>query len=522
MGLKLLRNIRFYVLTGSIVLSFLIYLGVLIIYPEGSIQTSRLQQIYALLSVTYLYLALLAGPLCYTFKIPFASKYLKARRALGVSAFYYGLLHASISFFIQLGGFPGLGYLSNTYLIAISLSFTALLILFFMTITSVDKVIAWMKFRRWKMLHRLVYLASVLILIHALMLGTHFRDLSTAIPQIFFAAFAILLMLEANRFDVFVQKKFTGLPRFGIFGTLVIGFIAFSYIYSLLPSGTTLPLGIHTQHIQIAKEAQLGTGVGAQNGLPNIPGLRGDRTKRFTLDWSFPETVGANQDTTLSFKVSDSSSGNQVFLFNKVYGKQVHLIIVDSSLSYFSHIHPEFKDGSFSITTQLPKDGVYHLYADFQPFGAIEQQIASTLTVGAVEKPERASTRQDSNSTKVFGQYAVALKTPNPLRSSEISIGKQLFSFTITDAVTKKPVTNLKPYLEAFGHLVMINEKTYEYVHVHPNDLRVPQPNANGGPTVEFMPLGLYGPIKPGLYRVFAQFNPNNELFTADFTVEIK
>ena len=39
---------------------------------------------------------------------------------------------------------------------------------------------------------------------------------------------------------------------------------------------------------------------------------------------------------------------------------------------------------------------------------------------------------------------------------------------------------------------------------------------------VIFLPLGLYGPIKPGVYRVFAQFNPNNNLFTSNFTVTVE
>jgi hypothetical protein len=68
----------------------------------------------------------------------------------------------------------------------------------------------------------------------------------------------------------------------------------------------------------------------------------------------------------------------------------------------------------------------------------------------------------------------------------------------------------------------MINAKTYDYLHVHPINLTVPKPNENGGPTVTFLPLGLYGPIKPGIYRVFAQFNPDNKLFTANFTVKVE
>jgi hypothetical protein len=108
------------------------------------------------------------------------------------------------------------------------------------------------------------------------------------------------------------------------------------------------------------------------------------------------------------------------------------------------------------------------------------------------------------------------------LISQEISIGQQLLGFTFKNAKTKQPITTLKPYLDAFGHLVMINEKTFDYIHVHPNILAVPSPDQNAGPTIEFLPLGIYGPIKPGIYRVFAQFNPNGQLMVADYTIEIK
>jgi hypothetical protein len=68
----------------------------------------------------------------------------------------------------------------------------------------------------------------------------------------------------------------------------------------------------------------------------------------------------------------------------------------------------------------------------------------------------------------------------------------------------------------------MINEKTFDFIHVHPFSLTVPPPGANGGPTIDFLPIGIYGPFKPGVYHAFAEFNPNNELFTADFTVKIE
>lgn len=228
----LLRNIRFYILIISLVIS--IVFSILILNTvHSSLQIVRLTQIYALTAIVFLYFALLAGPFCYIFKrLPFRSQYLKARRAIGVSAFYFGLLHAMFAFFGQLGGFGGLGFLSNKYLLAISLSFIALIILFLMAATSFDFMVAKMTFLKWKLLHRFVYLAGVLILIHALMLGTHFSDLLALIPQLFFAAFVFLIVLESLRLDTFLKKRFLSLSRFNITTSIAIGFIVLFYLYS--------------------------------------------------------------------------------------------------------------------------------------------------------------------------------------------------------------------------------------------------------------------------------------------------
>lgn len=249
--------------------------------------------------------------------------------------------------------------------------------------------------------------------------------------------------------------------------------------------------------------------------------MTGDRTKRFTVSYNHPENIAPNTSVKLDFRVNDAASGNKVVLFNTIYEKKIHLIIVDSSLDFFAHVHPDPTPDGFSIDYAFPKAGEYHLYIDFQPVGAIEQQFAFVQSVGDV-KTVSVSNDQPSELTKDFGQYNVSLNFPTPLQSNKISIGGQKFAFTFKDTASGQPVTNLKPYLASFGHLVMINTKTYDYIHVHPTNLVAPKPTDTSGPTVEFLPLGLYGPIKPGIYKVFGQFNPDGKLLVTNFVVEIK
>ncbi|MEX0617175.1 MAG: ferric reductase-like transmembrane domain-containing protein [Candidatus Woykebacteria bacterium] len=515
----LIKNIRKIILITSAAVALLIYLFVKTNIESADLQKIRLAQIYALTAVTYLYLALIASPLYKLFpRLPTKSLHLVARRGIGVSAFFFALLHSQIAFWWLLGGFSGLGFLSNAYLKAISLSFIALLILSSMAATSFNWAVQKLG-RRWKMLHRLVYIAATLIGIHALMLGTHFIDLSASIPKIFFVALSVLLILEAIRFDRFLAEKFLWLPKVGLSLALVVGLITYASFYLKPPHEGTTSIGIHSQHIKLAEEAQKGTAPSTTTN--NSPGLDGDKTKRYTVNFDHQEGILPKQKTTLRFKVFDASSGSPVSLFKAPWEKTFHLIIVDGELAYFDHIHPVQKGAEFVITTSFPHDSTYRLYANFQPFGGIEQQIAFSLQVGE-KKEVKASQPVDHHPVKIFGDYEVELSTGAPLKAADMSLGKQKISFTIKDANTKEPVTNLKPYLNAFGHLVMIKQDNYDYLHVHPYNLTPPVKDASGGPTVEFLPIGIYGPFKAGVYRAFAQFNHNGKLFVAYFTVKVE
>lgn len=193
----LFSNIRFYILLLSAVLSVGIYVFVQQTVLEEPLRVLSLVRIYALVAITYLYLALLAGPLCFVFPhVPLRSHYLKARRAFGVSAFYFSLLHATLAFFGVIGGFGVLPFLDIKWFIAITFSFIALIILFCMAATSFDAVIKKLTFKKWKVLHRLVYIAGVLILIHATLIGSNFAKLWSPIPIVLYTAVAFLIVLH--------------------------------------------------------------------------------------------------------------------------------------------------------------------------------------------------------------------------------------------------------------------------------------------------------------------------------------
>lgn len=139
--------------------------------------------------------------------LPFRGLYLKARRALGVSAFLFALLHSYFAFFQTLGGFEGLKLLPANYLFGISIGVINLVILFLMAATASDYAVSYLSYPKWKILHRLIYLVAILVVIHAMIMGSHFADLSSSIPKIFFIAGGILLVLEIIRLLKYLRSK---------------------------------------------------------------------------------------------------------------------------------------------------------------------------------------------------------------------------------------------------------------------------------------------------------------------------
>lgn len=85
------------------------------------------------------------------------------RRLIGVTAFVYACLHVTMHFLYE-GGFATFATDWRKPFLAVGLA--AFLILFLLAITSPAAAVRWLGARKWKTLHRLVYLAAALVVYH--------------------------------------------------------------------------------------------------------------------------------------------------------------------------------------------------------------------------------------------------------------------------------------------------------------------------------------------------------------------
>lgn len=204
-SVALLNNTRFYILLSSI-LGSLFAVGLLrILIESDQLYYIRLQQLMGLSSLVFWYIALIISPLTYIFGKQRLCHVTYARRAIGVSAAYFAILHLCIALWGQLGGFDELTRLPTLMQQSLLLGGIATVILVIMTLTSFDAVVKYMTYARWKLLHRLTYVAFILVVIHIWMIGTHVTySLTQTIALI---SLLLLAGLESYRLLMNLNKK---------------------------------------------------------------------------------------------------------------------------------------------------------------------------------------------------------------------------------------------------------------------------------------------------------------------------
>jgi DMSO/TMAO reductase YedYZ heme-binding membrane subunit len=204
--------------------------------------TIRIVQYDGFIAIAYLFLSMFAGPFYRVFpNAPLKQIYRESLSGLGISTFYFALLHSWIGFFSLMAGFTGLKFLSTSYLLSTILGTIALFILTILAGTSFDimrkKLGPW-----WKFLHRFVYTAAVLTVIHILIIGSDFLRFTSVPATLSFIAFLILLILHALTTQRLLLTKYPKTPKwyFSVGILLVIALFLFS-LYKL----HTYVAGVH-------------------------------------------------------------------------------------------------------------------------------------------------------------------------------------------------------------------------------------------------------------------------------------
>lgn len=228
------------------------------------------------------------------------------------------------------------------------------------------------------------------------------------------------------------------------------------------------------------------------------------------IDW--PKSAKAGVVTNLKLRIVDSKTGKVQTSFDEAHTKYFHLLIASKDLNWFIHEHPVMaKDGTWSVPITFPAGTDYWLYGDVAPTGKGSRVLISSVKV-AGKKPTWDMTLKPARQA-VDGGLKGVLSTLEP-----IEIGrKATIQVKLFDTKNGSPAGDTVKWLGAAGHMMIFHKDGKTVVHSHPAE------DAENEALVKQGIVRFTGRFpKPGIYKIYAQFDWRGKVRTLPFAVEVK
>ncbi len=235
-----------------------------------------------------------------------------------------------------------------------------------------------------------------------------------------------------------------------------------------------------------------------------LPGGLMVSDRGYSLDLA-ADALPAGAGTQLAYRIV-GSDGQPVTDYEASHDEDMHLIAVRRDTTGFQHVHPTLgADGTWRVPLDLTA-GTWRIFADFVP--AEGDAAGETLTLGAdlaVAGDHRPEALPVPSRTAQVDGYTVTL-------DGDLVPGEES-ELTLSVSRDGRPVTDLQPYLAAYGHLVALRAGDLAYLHVHPEG----QPGDGQTPAGPDITFSATAP-STGDYRLFLDFRHDGVVRTAAFT----
>ncbi|WP_443208962.1 hypothetical protein, partial [Rhodococcus rhodochrous] len=236
--------------------------------------------------------------------------------------------------------------------------------------------------------------------------------------------------------------------------------------------------------------------------VEDIPGGLMTYRNGYTLALA-EKNLESGEDRNLTFAIH-GPDGAPVTDFDVTHDKELHLIAVRRDFTGFQHVHPVLDEntGIWSVDVDLTP-GTWRVFTDFTPTGGEALTLGTDLAVAGEFVP--APTEADNRTATVDG-YEVTL-------DGDLSSGGDAM-LTLTVSKDGQPITDLQPYLGAYGHLVALRGGDLAYLHVHPD-------GTPGDGTTRPGPEVVFHTSVPsaGTYHLYLDFQHDGVVRTAAFTL---
>jgi Cu+-exporting ATPase len=233
-----------------------------------------------------------------------------------------------------------------------------------------------------------------------------------------------------------------------------------------------------------------------------------------------PDVTRPGVPTRVTATVVDAETGEPVRDLTRSHEAWMHLIATREDLGTFTHAHPEptGEPGELAVDVTFPTAGTYIVNTEFRQRGEMADVHQRQLVTVAGTAPEKVTLEAGPRTVVVDGVEV-------ELGGEAIVGGRSDLHFAFTDAATGKPVDDLKPFLAAAGHVVVMRADGSTFAHEHAE-----VEDADGRP-VFAIPGETFGPEldvhaefqTPGVYQLWGQFRlADGDVLTVPFTVEAR
>ncbi len=214
---------------------------------------------------------------------------------------------------------------------------------------------------------------------------------------------------------------------------------------------------------------------------------------------AIPDHIAAGVPFLLTYRLESLDHGEPLTDIAISHEMYLHLVVVRSDLSTFAHLHPAAGEpGEFSVEMSFPLAGTYHAFTEFEREGGQKVLLEHEFSVeGRAVEIQRL---EPSNGSRTACGYVVSLETSIPPQ-----VGRPVsLVMDVRKESTGDAASDLKPYLGAAAHLIIVRYGSLHFSHSHGE----PQRSTEGrtgllGPRIGFEHVFQL----PGTYRLWAQFN---------------
>lgn len=213
----------------------------------------------------------------------------------------------------------------------------------------------------------------------------------------------------------------------------------------------------------------------------------------------------AGEKARLMFRPEDQHHPGHPVKLGVQHEAEFHLIIVNSQLNSFEHLHPEYDgNGNYFLDVVFQQSGSYILFADFQAEGFAPQTNKINVVVkGNVQQPAANAAQKLTDSTDGL---SLTIEATAPF----VAGAETMIPLSVTKDGTAIVAADITPYLGAVAHMILIGQQDKEFLHIHPmSDNKFPIIGHTVFP-------------KADTYRMWVQFQTHGTLHTASFILEVK